>query len=648
MQHPHHDEDRLINHLRCKHNVPARGGHDTCNKYIMKKILGLKVVLNLSLAVMLIGGLVYSLGFGICLYMARQEVVRETDKKVETSLSYLQCYVDGQLQRVEDVAYTLLSSKFGGTARHVDGGGYVTIDPSHFTLPSEEEVFLLLEQFLNANPFVCGAAVGFEPFVFPDTKGQYGFAAYVTNVSGTNERLRLGEMHDFRSKEWYREAARQNKPYWSLPFRETSRQNIVTCFSLPLHGFDNRLVGVLALDINTEEFRRKCEDSAPLPHAEVALVDRVFRFISHPDSSYILREIDDVAQYVDYKADDSMRIKMEAHEAGHYIVNEGTESEAIFYFAPIERTGWIVSIECPKNDIFGSVERMKRNTTFIAIVSILAMIVCFVYLFRRLQAATMSKVSIENELRIASAIQMGMLPKLYPAFPDRNDIDVYGFLKPAKSVGGDLYDYFIRENKLFFCIGDVSGKGIPASLFMAVLRSLFRNVSLHEDNPAEILSSLNTALSEGNDMSMFCTMFLGVLDLETGHLDYCNAGHNAPVIRRLKDDGTVDVHFMHPKANLAVGVFPDYPYVLEKDELKPGEAIFLYTDGVTEAENVDKNLFGDDATLAALADARSHSATSAKDFVEHVYNTIRLYAVGTEQSDDITMAVVEYKGTQDK
>ena len=241
---------------------------------------------------------------------------------------------------------------------------------------------------------------------------------------------------------------------------------------------------------------------------------------------------------------------------------------------------------------------------------------------------------------------MGMLPKVYPAFPDRKELDVYGFLKPAKSVGGDLYDYFIRDDKFYCCIGDVSGKGIPASLYMAVVRSLFHNVSMREDNPAAIVSQLNNALSEGNDHNMFCTLFLGVLDLKTGHVDFCNAGHNAPVIRQLSDDGATVVRYTHPKVNLAVGVLPGFPYAKEEIVLKPGEAIFMYTDGVTEAENTAKQLFGEEATLKALTEARSHNCRSAKDFVDYVYNVINQYATGTEQSDDITMVVVEYLGPQ--
>lgn len=610
----------------------------------MRKILGLRAYIDLALLIVLVAGLVYTIGFGASLYIAREEITAEVNNKVQRDIDFVNNYVDCQLQRVEDVAYTLISSKFGGSRRDADGKGSVEIDPRTFRLPTEEEVFLELERFLDTNPHICGVAIGFENFVYPNTDGQYGFAAYVTNVSGKKERLYLGHMHDFHEKEWYQEAAKQNKSYWSRPFRETRMGKVVTCYSLPLHGFGNRLVGVIALDIDTEAFRKKCDEVSPFPGSEVTIVDRDFRFVCHPDSTVIMKSVAEVTEYNGYSSDDTIQETMTAQKDGRFTITKDNGSESFFFTSPVKRNGWTIAIECPKDEVFGGVSRMKRDTTIIAVISILFMLVSMMWIFRRLQKVTISKTGIENELKVASGIQMGLIPKLYPAFPEKAELDVCGFLKPAKSVGGDLYDYFVRDDKLFFCIGDVSGKGIPASLFMTVIVALFRNVSLHIDDPAEILSSLNGTISKNNKHCMFCTMFIGVLDLKTGDMQYSNGGHNAPVIRRQKDDGTVDVHYMEVKRNIAIGLFGDFKFVCEKTHLAPGEAIFLYTDGVTEAEDANHELFGEEATLQALAEARSHKVRSAKGFVEHMYNSIENHAHGAEQSDDITMLVVEYKG----
>jgi len=609
----------------------------------MKKILGKKLMANLTFLIMLIGTVVFTFGFGSILYLARQEVQRETDQKISQAVTLVQTYIDGQLQRVEDVAVTLLSTKFGGTHRSEDGQLFVGIDPAKFTIPSEKEVFGLLENLINSNPHVCGIAIGFEPFIYPKTNGKYGFAAYVTNISGKNECLRLGEIHDYRQKEWYRTAAESGQPGWSNPFKETSQGKVITCYNIPLYGTGKRLIGVLAIDIDTDAFRQKCSEVTPFPSAEVSLADRQFHFIAHPNESYILKGIEEVGRYSGYMADDSMRIKILNHESGNYLINKGTDREAVFYFAPIKRTGWTISIECPRKVIFGKVEAMKRSINIIAAICMLFMIFCFILIFRKMQAVTLSKAGIERDLYIASAIQKDMIPKLYPAFPDRKELDIYGILNPAKTIGGDLYDYFIKDSKLFFCIGDVSGKGIPASLLMVVIRALFRNVSNHTDNPSEIISSMNNAIADGNTHNMFCTMFLGVLDLKTGHLDYCNAGHNAPIIRRIDQGISPRVFYSNPKANIAVGAFSDFNFEKESTLLLPGEAIFLYTDGVTEAENKEKQVFGDEALLLSLANARRNNSSTAKDFIDAVYSDVKKYAKGTEQSDDITMLVVEFK-----
>ena len=148
----------------------------------------------------------------------------------------------------------------------------------------------------------------------------------------------------------------------------------------------------------------------------------------------------------------------------------------------------------------------------------------------RLQEINAQKASMERDLQVASGIQMGMLPKDFPSNHERDDVQIYATLTSAKQVGGDLFDFYFRDNKLFFCIGDVSGKGIPASLFMAVTRSVFRTVSAKEDRPDAIMTSLNNTIADMNESLMVVTMFIGVLDLPTGMLRYCNAGHDAPML----------------------------------------------------------------------------------------------------------------------
>ena len=250
-----------------------------------------------------------------------------------------------------------------------------------------------------------------------------------------------------------------------------------------------------------------------------------------------------------------------------------------------------------------------------------------------LKNTTAAKASIESELKIAHDIQMSMLPKTYPAFPDRNDIDIYGQVMPAKAVGGDLYDFFIRDEKLFFCIGDVSGKGVPASLVMAVTCSLFRNIAAYTQDPAHIMLALNDALSTNNDTGMFVTLFLGVLDLSSGHLQYSNAGHNPPL---LSSGG--DISMLPCDANLPAGTFPGWQFSEQHLQLQKGDSIFLYTDGLNEAEDINFHQFG----LDRVTEVAKSTGNQPQPLIEAMTKSVRQFVGNAEQSDDLTMLALQY------
>ena len=251
-----------------------------------------------------------------------------------------------------------------------------------------------------------------------------------------------------------------------------------------------------------------------------------------------------------------------------------------------------------------------------------------------LKDTTAAKASIENELKIAHDIQMSMLPKTYPAFPDRTDIDIYGQVNPAKAVGGDLYDFFIRDSRLFFCIGDVSGKGVPASLVMAVTRSLFRNIAAHTAEPQKMVRGINESLSSNNDTGMFVTLFVGALDLATGQLDYSNAGHDMPL---LIADGEVTVLDCDP--NIPAGVLPGWDFTLQHTQLRPGDTLFLYTDGLNEAENASHEQF----SLEAIIQTAKTASPRPDELIGTMAQAVEKFVGQAEQSDDLTMVAIQKK-----
>ena len=257
-----------------------------------------------------------------------------------------------------------------------------------------------------------------------------------------------------------------------------------------------------------------------------------------------------------------------------------------------------------------------------------------------LKSTTASKAAIENELQVAHNIQMGMLPKVFPPYPDRDDIDIFGMLSPAREVGGDLFDFYIRDNHLFFCIGDVSGKGVPASLFMAVTRSLFRNISAHTSDPGQIITALNEALVDGNDSCMFVTLFVGVIDMESGRIRYSNAGHDQPLLIGR------DISLLPCDANVPLGVMPEWAFTVQESVVDPGTTIFLYTDGITEAENIRYDQFGIQRVEETARLTQVEGISKPHDIVKRMAEAVHAFVGEAHQSDDLTMLAIKYMKTQ--
>ena len=257
-----------------------------------------------------------------------------------------------------------------------------------------------------------------------------------------------------------------------------------------------------------------------------------------------------------------------------------------------------------------------------------------------LKETTASNVAFEQELKFASDIQMQMLPKTYPPFPERTDIDIYGEVVTAKEVGGDLFDFFIRDEKLFFSIGDVAGKGMPAALVMAVARSMFRSASAIHTSPKLIVESINRSVCQSTHSYMFVTLFMGVLDLATGKLHYTNAGHEPPVL--------VGSHtrFLPVINNIPLGLRQEWEYQEQEVMIVPGTTVFLYTDGFTEAETSDLKQYGRDRMFREairLAAKRLDSRT----FVKDIRLTERTFVNYIPQKDDISLLAIKFRGNLD-
>jgi sigma-B regulation protein RsbU (phosphoserine phosphatase) len=257
-----------------------------------------------------------------------------------------------------------------------------------------------------------------------------------------------------------------------------------------------------------------------------------------------------------------------------------------------------------------------------------------------LKATTAAKERIESELRLASDIQNSMLPRIFPAFPNRPEFDIYASMDPAKEVGGDLYDFFMLDDRhLCFLVGDVSDKGVPAALFMMVTMSLLRTEAKRTQDPAVLLKAVNDALAAENEQLMFVTIFCAIMDIQTGELHYSNAGHNPPVLWT-RSDG--QARFIPMPEGMVAGPMPTTQYSTMRLQLQPEDVLLLYTDGVTEAKNPASQLYGNERLLELVGRQTDRDVTP---LVRNLDADVKEHAAGAAQSDDITVLALRFRRT---
>ena len=545
---------------------------------------------------------------------------------------------------------------------------------------------------VQGNPVLSGCSISFEPNFF---KGHYYYSAYSGYVGGALETEQEGdEDYQYFYLDWYLQPKLLNQPCWTEPYsdweqddaedRQTQR---MVSYCKPLTTSDG-FIGSISLDISLKWLSDNLSPVKPYPHSYSILISRGGTYLVHPDPEKLFYQTIFTEGLIDPKpAQDELGKSMLDLEAGYRRMKiDGIRSYV--FFTPLKATGWSMAIVCPESDIFGRFNRLRWFVTMIDLLGLLLLFFSCFQVIRKtmrplsdlarqaediasghfdtvlpentqpdelgtlsrsfadmqsslvtymdeLTRTTANKVRIEGELQIARNIQMGMLPQVFPPFPERKDVDLYASMVPAREVGGDLYDYFIQSGRLYFCIGDVSGKGVPASLFMTVVQNLFRAAGQQGLLPAEIAHRINETLADRNEQLMFVTMFIGAIDLETGRLDFCNCGHNPPVV--LPRGGKPA--FLSCKANTAIGILPDAHFEGEHLDGFKGTPLFLYTDGLSEAENPDLELFGTDRLLAVLGEPY----TDAETVVKRMQAAISDHVAGADASDDLTMLCLEIK-----
>lgn len=555
-------------------------------------------------------------------------------------------------------------------------------------LKTPDSMFVYSRRILENNPELNGCSISFEPYYFPG-KGKY-FSAYSLNQDGEILTEQEGGPHyEYFTFDWYQMAKLLDEPCWTEPYFDFNpdgfySQEMIASYCKPLKDAQGRYIGTISVDLPLGWLSETIAAVKPYPNSYSIMIGRGGTFFVHPDSTKLFYQTI-FTETLEREDPDRTALgkAMQAGEEGmKQMVIDG--QNCYVFYKPLGTTNWSMGLVCPERDILSGYKRLQQAVLIIVVLGLLLMLDLISRVIRNeleplselnrqaktiaaghfqeelvdegrideigqlnrsfagmqhslinyideLKQTTAQKASIEHELKVASDIQMAMVPRKFPAFPERNDIDLFAAMVPAKEVGGDLYDYFILDEQLYFCIGDVSGKGIPASLLMAVTRNLFRIIAQQGHTPESIAMQINSVLSRDNEQGMFVTMFIGQIDLKDGVLHYCNCGHNPPVI--VRKDGKAE--FIPVKyTNRPLGVWEEGGFQGETLGCIRGELLLCYTDGLNEAENMKQELLGNDTVIRLMTEC---ARMSAEEVIRKLELEVERHRAGAIPNDDLTL-----------
>ena len=501
-----------------------------------------------------------------------------------------------------------------------------------------------LIQLMESCEDINTCAVCFEPYYHKNFGKLYEPVAKKDEKGKISTSQIAGPQHDYTQMAFYIKAMECDSDYWSEPYISGADNRTVVSYSMTLHDKNNKAFGTLVLDVSLDWLSKIANQAYTLPSSFVTILSRKGHVIACPKD----RRKDLFTWFGNEKQNDLINIHQiigNLAEDGsgkmEFISPEG-EKNVIFFEDVNGESDWIIAVTGSEEEIYQKLYKDMQRRLIITFASILLLVLIIwnsVRNINNLRVANEEKARIDTELHTAAKIQQGMLPKNNTSLQNRDDIDVYGLLLPAKEVGGDLYDFFVKDEKLYFCIGDVSGKGMPASLMMAVTRSMFRIISAREDSPQGIVELMNNLVNEMNELSLFVTLFVGVLNLPTGQLRYCNAGHDAPLLIHN------DIQKLDVLANLPVGVMPHIIYIGQEILLDSDTMIFLYTDGLVEAKNIKREMFRENRMIKVAEQLLADGNIQPKPFTDIMTDEVNKFVGEAPQFDDLTTLAIRYTKT---
>ena len=541
---------------------------------------GLWIMIVASIALEAISCLMY--------FTSRAAIRQEADMRAKTELRKAELEIELHTIEMETAAKTLALL----VEKHID---------------CLDSVYAATDLAVRTMRTFTSVAVAYVPDYFPKA-GRY-FEACSSRITEDSVYTRqIGSAaHDYTEMEWWQNGFVHDSCWWCEPYMDDSGSEapVVSC-SYPVCNAQGEVVAVVCVDMRLDYLQQKLPEYLQV----------------YKNSYFSIRSS---------KGGDIVRAMDTVPGRKYNIYNE-----------EIDATGWHIEIVIPDDELFKDLNHTGKIVGILMLLGLVLLAMMLIHSSRtnkKLLESTAKNQRMENELYVAGAIQTAMLPKVFPPFQDLRNVNVYGTVKPAKEVGGDLYDFYVRHDKLFFCIGDVSGKGVPASLVMAMTRSLFRSITSHDEDAASVMTKMNKAFVEQNTQNMFLTLFIGILDCQTGKLDYCNAGHNAPV---LVESQKSKVERLNVVPNLPLGVEGEWEFQAQQVQMAYNDLLFLYTDGLTEAERSTHEQFGEERMMKGLA-MSDYRLMGPRKLVEKMQAEVETFVDGAEQSDDLTMMAIRYQ-----
>jgi phosphoserine phosphatase RsbU/P len=558
----------------------------------------------------------------------------------------------------------------------------------------EEAISEMQSISLKNKPEIFGNCVAFAPYSFsPDREGYAPY--YYRTPDGFGFKNLADESYKYFNWDWYFLAEEEGRPVWTEPYFDKGGGNILmSTYAVPFFKGDNvnkAFRGVVTADLSLSWLEDLINSIKIFETGYAFLVSDRGTIITHPVKEYQMKNL---GELIDKLGDpgmlDNIFRMMQSNEGNLPFHSNLNHKKCLVFFSTLPQTHWHMAIVIAEDELFAGLQRLFISTIFIGILGLLLLAAVVILIsskitrplrkltltadeigagnfdvniaedrstreisllgnalgrmqlelkdyIRDLEITTTAKERFESELNIAHDIQQGMIPKIFPPFPNREDIDIYALLEPARQVGGDLYDFFFLDDEtLCFAIGDVSDKGVPASLMMAITITLLRANTDMNKEINKIVDSMNGDICRGNENQMFVTFFMGILNMRTGEIKYCNAGHNYPLL--LRKDGILET--LEETHGIPLGIDKGQVYKAGEAKLERGDNLILFTDGINEATSIDGDFYGDDR-LEELIRSRCKGLTT-RQITEEIMEDVTGFTKTPEQSDDITLMVISY------